>query len=386
MATIGDVAEQAGVSTATVSRVLNESDKVTSQTKEKVKQAIKNLNYELEKAEFNQKNKVTIKDVAAEAGVSEATVSRVINKSARVSQNTKEKVNQAINKLDYSPNANARHLRRNETKLIGLVIPDIWNPFFGAIVKGVEDLARGNDYNVVLFNTAGILARERKCINILKDRRVDGMIYMGKTYGQQRVDLLANCDFPIVVISREESEIEFPTVNINNYQAAYDMTSHLIAQGYQKIAFIGGPKEDTTAGLKREEGYKQALTDSEIEVNSDLMVKGEFTLKSGYQGIKTILDRQQTLDAVFAANDEMAVGAMRRIKEEDYMIPEDIAVAGFDNISLVDYVQPSLTTVVQPVYELGKKGIATLLSLIRGEELDTNDIVLDYEIVKREST
>lgn len=386
MATIADVAEQAGVSTATVSRVLNNSNQVTNQTKEKVKQAIKKLNYKFKQVDCNQKNEVTIKDVAAEAEVSEATVSRVINNSARVSYNTKKKVKSAIDKLDYSPNANARHLRRNETKLIGLVIPDIWNPFFGGIVKGVEDLARGNDYNVVLFNTAGILARERKCINILKDRRVDGMIYMGKTYGQQRVELLANCDFPIVVISREESEIDYPTVNINNYQAAYDLTTHLIEEGYQKIAFIGGPKEDTTAGLKREKGYRQALADYEIEVDPDLMARGDFTLKSGYQGVEIILDKQQIPDAVFAANDEMAVGAMRKIKEEGYSIPGDIAVAGFDNISLVDYVEPSLTTVVQPVYELGKKGIATLLDLIRGEELADNEIVLDYEIVKREST
>ena len=386
MATIADVAKKAGVSTATVSRVLNDSSKVANQTKEKVDLAIKELDYNFEQIKQSDNNEITIRDVAAEAEVSEATVSRVINKSARVSYQTKKKVREAIDKLDYSPNANARHLRRSETKLIGLVIPDIWNPFFGGIVKGVEDLARDNDYNVVLFNTSGLLARERKCINVLKDRRVDGMIYMGKTYDQQRIDLLANCDFPIVIISREENEIDYPTVNIDNYQAAYDMTNYLIETGYQNIAFISGPEEDTTASLKRAKGYKQALTDNGLQFNSDLLVNGDFTLKSGYQGIEEILEQTSNLDAVFAANDEMAVGAMRQIREQGYSIPDDIAVAGFDNISLVDYVEPRLTTVVQPVYELGQAGINALLKLIQGKELQDDNIVLDYDIVVREST
>ena len=386
MATIADVAKKAGVSTATVSRVLNDSSKVANQTKEKVDLAIKELDYNFEQIKQSDNNEITIRDVAAEAEVSEATVSRVINKSARVSYQTKKKVREAIDKLDYSPNANARHLRRSETKLIGLVIPDIWNPFFGGIVKGVEDLARDNDYNVVLFNTSGLLARERKCINVLKDRRVDGMIYMGKTYDQQRIDLLANCDFPIVIISREENEIDYPTVNIDNYQAAYDMTNYLIETGYQNIAFISGPEEDTTASLKRAKGYKQALTDNGLQFNSDLLVNGDFTLKSGYQGIEEILEQTSNLDAVFAANDEMAVGAMRQIREQGHSIPDDIAVAGFDNISLVDYVEPRLTTVVQPVYELGQAGINALLKLIQGKELEDDNIVLDYDIVVREST
>ncbi|MBM7556290.1 LacI family DNA-binding transcriptional regulator [Halanaerobacter jeridensis] len=386
MTTIADVAERAGVSTATVSRVLNNSEKVTPQTKEKVDLAIEELGYNLKQVKQSEKNEITIRDVATEAGVSEATVSRVINNSARVTYQTKEKVTQAIDELNYSPNANARHLRRSETKLIGLVIPDIWNPFFGGIVRGVEDLARNNDYNVVLLNTSGLLARERKCINVLKDRRVDGLIYMGKTYDQQRIDLLSNCDFPIVIISREENEIDYPTVNIDNYQAAYDMTNYLIEEGYQKIAFIGGPEEDKTAGLKREKGYRQALADNELQFDFDLMVKGDFTLQSGYQGIAEILKQNIVPDAVFAANDEMAVGAMKYIREQGYSIPEDIAVAGFDNISLVDYVEPRLTTVVQPVYELGQTGIKTLLKLIKGEELEDNNIVLDYDIEVREST
>ncbi|MFO7819425.1 MAG: LacI family DNA-binding transcriptional regulator [Halanaerobacter sp.] len=386
MATITDVANEAGVSTATVSRVLNESDKVSDETARKVNTAVERLDYNFEKVPNSKESAATIKDVAAEAGVSKATVSRVINRTAYVSYETKGRVREAIEKLDYSPNANARHLRRSETKLIGLVIPDISNPFFGGIVKGVEDLARGNDYNVVLFNTSGILARERKCINILKDRRVDGMIYMSKTYDEQRGDLLDDCDFPVVVISREEGTVDYPTVNIDNYQAAYDMTDYLIGADYQRIAFIGGPKDDTTAGLKRVQGYKEALDDYGLGLDPALIVKGDFTLQSGYEGIQKILSEAQIPDAVFAANDEMAVGAMRYIKEQGYNIPDDIAVAGFDDINLVDYVEPSLTTVFQPVYELGKKGIGLLLRLINGEELEDDSIILDYEIVIREST
>jgi DNA-binding LacI/PurR family transcriptional regulator len=201
MVTIADVATEAEVSTATVSRVLNENGKVALKTRQKVNQAIEKLDYNVEELD-DSGNEVTIKDVAAQSGVSEATVSRVINNTAHVTQETKEKVTKAITNLNYSPNANARYLRRNETKLIGLVIPDIWNSFFGGIVRGVEDLARENNYNVVLFNTSGNLEKEKKCINVLKDRRVDGMIYMGQNYDEQRAQILDSCNFPIVIISR----------------------------------------------------------------------------------------------------------------------------------------------------------------------------------------
>ncbi|MGM0368789.1 MAG: LacI family DNA-binding transcriptional regulator [Bacillota bacterium] len=384
MVTIADVATEAGVSTATVSRVLNENGKVALETRQKVNQAIEKLDYNVEELDDSD-NEVTIKDVAAQSGVSEATVSRVINKTVRVRDETRAKVEQAINDLNYSPNANARHLRSNKTKLIGLVIPDIWNSFFGGIVKGVEDLARENDYNVVLCNTSGSLKREKESISILKDRRADGLIYMGQTYDQNRSKMLEKCSFPIVAISREEKEVDYPTVNIDNYQAAYDLTEYLIKQNYNEIAFIAGPSADTTAGLRRTRGYKQALLDNDLDFNHQLKVEGNFTLESGYRGMEKILAVSKP-DAVFAANDEMAIGAMKLIKERGYSVPKDIAVVGFDNISLSDYVEPRLTTIEQPIYELGQVAMDTILNLIEGAELEKDNLVLDYELLIRESS
>lgn len=281
---------------------------------------------------------------------------------------------------------NAKDLGKSERTLIGLVVPDISNSFFSKVVKGIEDLARTNKFDLFLFNTSGIIEREKKAINSLRERKVDGLIYMGRTYGQQRSNLLADCDFPVVIIAREESIIDHPTVNIDNYQAAYEMTDYLLDEGYHKIAFIGGPKEDTTAGLRRMQGYEQALVDHKLETDANFIIRGDFTLKSGYQGMQKILSQVDKLDAVFGASDEMAVGAMRYLKEEGYNIPADIAVAGFDDISLAEYVNPSLTTVMQPVYNLGHKGMEVLINLIKGEELREESIVLGHEIIVRQST
>jgi DNA-binding LacI/PurR family transcriptional regulator len=164
------------------------------------------------------------------------------------------------------------------------------------------------------------------------------------------------------------------------------MTNYLFAEGYQKIAFIKGPEYDKTAGLKRTEGYQQALLDNNLEVQQNLIVKGNFTLQSGYLAMKKILEQGSQPDAVFAANDEMAIGAMRKIKEEGYLIPDDIAVVGFDNISLTDYVEPRLTTVEQPIYELGQVAMDTISNLIEGTELEDDNLVLDYELLIRESS
>ncbi|AGB41744.1 transcriptional regulator [Halobacteroides halobius DSM 5150] len=385
MATIKDIAEEADVSTATVSRVLNDSNKVNPKTKEKVLAVIDKLNYYKQNETANKK-KTTIKDVAQLAGVSKATVSRVINNNDVVIPETKQKVKQAIKKLNYSPNMNARYLRRDKTKLVGLFIPDISNPFFGNIVKGIENLAELYDYNVVLFNTNFDFEKEKRSLQVLKDRRADGMIYLGGTFNQQKSDLLHNCNFPIVLISREEEEIDLPTVNINNYQAAYDMTQYLIDSDYKEIAFISGSFTDETAGLKRLNAFKQSMQDNGLEYKSNWIVEGDYTLDSGYQATKEILITSRLPRAVFAANDEMAIGAMQAIKETGLQIPEDIVVVGFDNIRLSQYVTPKLTTISQPIYHLGAVGMSMLNKLIGNEPLEEKKVLLDYELIVRESS
>lgn len=385
MATIKDVAEEAEVSTATVSRVLNESNNVSPKTQEKVEQVIEKLDYSPGKSD-QEKTSLTIKDVAESAGVSEATVSRVLNNNQNVAPKTRQKVKATIEQLGYTPNLNARGLRSNETKLIGLIIPDIANSFFAEIMKGVENLANSHGYNVVLLETDADLKRELECVKALQDRRADGIIYMGENIGNLREAALEESEVPTVVVCREE-ENKFPTVNIDNYQAVYEMMDYLIKEAnYRQIGFISGPLNDITAGKLRFEAYRQALKDNNLVFNQDWVVETNFVLEEGYQAGQEIVANSQQPEVVFAASDELAVGAMQAIKEAGFAVPDDIGLVGFDNIELSRYVFPNLTTIGQPIYELGKTAAEMIIKLSQGEELTSQDVYLDYELIIRDST
>ncbi|GAB6100329.1 LacI family DNA-binding transcriptional regulator [Halanaerocella petrolearia] len=385
MTTIKEVAQEAGVSTATVSRVLNGSNKVRQETKEKVNKAVEKLDYGND--ELKSKNKeTTIKDVAKLARVSEATVSRVLNNNDVVIPRTRKRVKKAIEELNYSPNMNARYLRQDKTKLVGLIIPDISNPFFGNIVKGVENIVDLYGYNVVLFDTDFEFDKTKKAVQILEDRRADGIIYMGGKFDKKRAELLEELNFPVVLISREESEVKFPTVNIDNYKAAYDMTEYLIDSSYKKIGFISGSFSDETAGVRRLRGFQQAIEDNDLKYKSEWIVEGDYTLESGYQAMKKILASNKLPEAIFAANDEMAIGAMQANKEAGLKIPNDIGIVGFDNVKLSRYVIPKLTTISQPIYHLGAVGMKMLIKLIENKPLEEENVMLDYELIVRNSS
>lgn len=383
MISIKTIAEEANVSPTTVSRVINNNGSVKEATRVKVLNVIERLKSEEEVVP----NKVTINDVARIAGVSKTTVSRVLNDDELVVPATKEHVKNVMRDLNYSPNMNARYLRRNKTKLIGVVIPDIANPIFGKIVKAIESVAEVNDYSVVLFNTSFNFDRIKEILKVLEDRRADGLIYMTGKLDPRENNLLKKCPFPIVQIFRDPDEniLDFPNINIDNYQAAYDMTCYLIQRGYRDIGFIGGSPLDSSP-FKRFEAYLQALHDYSIVENTNWIHEGEYTFASGYEVMKRILENGEYPKAVFAANDEMAIGAMRAIAEYGLRVPEDIAAVGFDDIEFSKYTTPSLTTIKQPIYELGIRGIEMLISLMNDKQIENKNITLDYELVIRESS
>lgn len=383
MGRMEEIARRAGVSTTTVYRVFNKSNKVHPATSKKVRKIAEKLELEAENEE--QQREVTIKDVARLAGVSEATVSRVINKSDRVRQETRQLVEKVIDKLEYRVNVNARHLRQNKTRALGLLIPDILISFYGTILKGIQNLAYAHDFNVMLLETDSNLDKELSCVEFLKDRRVEGMIYIGTDFGEERMEMLNSCDFPIVAISGEYEEIGFPSVRINNFQAAYDMTEYLIEKGYQKLGFISGSLKNKFVGRGRLQGFKQALLDYKLPVIEDWIKNGYFSYEDGHQAMKEILTASGIPEAVFVAGDEMAIGALRQSLDSGYRVPKDIGIAGFDNLPITRYTNPRLTTVSQPIYQIGYNAVEMLIKQIEGEELQQYNRILDHNLMERDS-
>lgn len=385
LVTIKKIANKVGVSTTTVHRVLNNSSKVKEETRDKVLKIAEELTEQ--EGKKNSRNKeITIKDVADLAGYSEATVSRVINQFDGVGEDTRTVVENAIKKLNYRVNINARNFRKSKTKLIGLLIPNILIAFYGNILKGIQNLAYENDYTVILLETNGEMKKELNSISFLKDRRADGMIYIGKSFIEQRVAALKSCNFPIIVFSGDYKENGFPTVKINNYQASYDMTEYLIKTGYTKIAFISGPLDEKIVGVKRLQGYKCAMKEYGLIINDQYILESDFSFEGGYRLVQQLLQQHILPDAIFAAGDEMAVGAMRAIQEKGLSIPQDIAVTGFDNIRLSRFVTPRLTTISQPIYELGQTAMQMLLDRITHKVSIKMEKVLDYQLIVRESS
>ncbi|MCX7694801.1 MAG: LacI family transcriptional regulator [Caloramator sp.] len=327
----------------------------------------------------------TIKDVAKKANVGVGTVSRVINNHPSVSENIRKRVLEAIEELDYKPNAIARSLKINSTKTIGVIIPDISSAFYPEIVRGIEDVAKDYNYTIILFNTDLKLLKEKDALNIIKEKKADGILFISNTVSKNLKKELKKVGIPIVLVSTKDEEGEFHNVIIDNEIAAYEAVRYLIKLGHKRIAMIAGMKNDPNAGIPRLEGYKRALKESNIEFDENLIFYGNYKFKSGYEAMKNIIKLKDKPTAIFAASDTMAVGAASCAMQMGFKIPEDISIVGFDGIELAEYFYPSITTIKQPRYDMGRKGMETLLKLINGEEAPKN-IVMDFELVERKSS
>ena len=305
----------------------------------------------------------TIKDVAKRARVSIATVSRVVNESPHsVSQATRERVLEAIKALDYRPNALAQGLIMKRSMTVGIIIPDISNPYYAEIVRGIQDIADEAGYAVMLQNTDRRKERIIKCIQLLRDKRADGIIFSGGIiHGYETLSTLRELAQRVVVIGRHE--VDFPAVRVDNIVGATQAVQHLIDLGHQRIGFISGSRTSTTSN-DRLRGYKNALAQHGIPYEKHLVGQGNLTPESGNLEAKTLLEREDRPTAIFATNDLMAYGAINAAKEQGLNVPEDLAVVGFDNIPLSSYFEPPLTTVGIPMYELGVASMQMLIDLI----------------------
>ncbi|TCS81302.1 catabolite control protein A [Tepidibacillus fermentans] len=329
---------------------------------------------------------VTIYDVAREAGVSMATVSRVVNGNPNVKPATRKKVLETIERLGYRPNAVARGLASKKTTTVGVVIPDISNPFFAEVVRGIEDIARMYHYNIILSNSDKNVDKELSLINTLLEKQVDGLLFMGGEVTEEHLNIFKTSTVPIVLAATKDSQNMFPSVDIDHYQAAKDAVEAFIQYGHQRIALITGPLTDPLTGLARFEGYKDALREANIPFREDYVRVGNYRYESGMEAMKFFLELSDRPTAVFATSDEMAVGAIHAIQDKGLTVPDDIEVRGFDNIPISSMVRPLLSTVSQPQYDIGAVAMRFLTKHMNEEPITEQNVILEHELINRSST
>lgn len=327
----------------------------------------------------------SIKDVAREAGVSIATVSRVLNDIDVVNEETKKKVVDAIKKLGYRPNIVARSLKTQRTRTVGILIPDISNQFYPEIVRGAEDVANIYDYNVMLCNSDFDLEKEKEYLRVLKEKMVDGVLYMSSSLEDDTLELINELNLKTVLVETDDKRGNLPSVTIDNIKATYETTQHLLNKGIKEVAFIGVSGEDNNAWRKRFTGYKQALQENGMEVKEELTYFDNLKVKTGYEGVLSMLEKGAKPEAIVCASDEIAMGAINALRSKGLNVPEDVSVTGFNDIDLAQAFYPRLTTVSQPMYDMGSIAMRMLIKLINNKTLEEGHFVLGHKLVERDS-
>lgn len=328
---------------------------------------------------------VTIKDVAKKAGVSISTVSRVINDSKPVTDEVKQKVLDVIKETGYVPNPLARSLVTKKSQLIGVIIPEVSDSFVSELVNGIEEVAKMYDYDILLANTYSDKDQELKSINLLRAKQVEGIVMMSWRVDEEHLDYIQNCGIPAVYVSKTARNYDVYSVSISNTDATYDMTKYLIDKGHKKIAFIMTSEDDTVLETERYVGFEKAMKDGNLEIDKALIKNAGTTYDYGYGKMKEMLDEGNVPEAVFVTGDEAAIGALNAICDAGYKVPEDISVAGFNDAKIAAMYRPKLTTVHQPLYDMGAVAIRMVIKMIDKEVLENKKVELPYRIVERES-
>lgn len=325
---------------------------------------------------------IGIKEVAIEAGVSVATVSRVLNDNAPVSQETKDKVLAAAQKLNYSPNLLGRQLRRMETKIILVMLSSLANTFCSKVIGSIEKAATMHGYHIMVCATNDSKESEQKYLDFVKNKLADGIIILNSTLtGQEMAELSQTV--PVVQCCEYIDTVSTPYVSIDNETAAYDTVSFLINKGRKRIAFLGADNHFISSKL-RLEGYKGALREHGIAFDKDLLMFGNYGYRNGIFITEKLLERNIPFDALFAISDRMAAGAITALKKKGIKVPRDVEVIGFDNTDITYQFEPNITTVAQPQSKLGATAFELMQKRICGEQ--TNNIILQHQLVLRNST
>lgn len=331
---------------------------------------------------------VTMSKVAEVAGVSMATVSRVLNGSGPVAPQVAERVRAVISSLRYQPNRAASALASSRSVFIGLLLCDIQNPFFIEMMRGIEEEIRRNGYLLIMCNNPlhhQGTKEQRQYIEILAAAPVAGTIIIPTQERVKELELLKMRNIPIVVVDQQVRDPSIDSVRINNIMAAKESVAHLIANGYRRIGIITGPKLATTAN-ERLQGYHQALQEAGIEHDPALEHRGPFLEETAQKATHALLDLDPPIDAIFATNNRLTIGALRTLYLRQKRVPDDIALAGFDEIYWPIPDMVSVTTVIQPAYELGKTAATRLIQRIRQPDAPRHEIILPHQLVVGESS
>jgi LacI family repressor for deo operon, udp, cdd, tsx, nupC, and nupG len=325
----------------------------------------------------------SIKDVARIAGVSTATVSRTLAEPEKVTEETRRKVEEAIQRIGYVRNALARSFRMQRTQTILVLLPDVGNPFYSLIIQGLEEVAQHHHYRLLIGDTQNQAEREQQYLQAVRQRQVDGVISLGHTLPD--IPELNGKRIPIVMACEYLHDASVSSVSIDNIAAAETATEHLLSLGHRRIIFINGPAH-TPLSKDRLRGYRNALKNAGVEYDPRLVRRGDFSLASGEQVALEIFQENLTFSAIFAANDTMAIGAIKVLRGRGLRIPDDISVIGFDDIEFAQYVEPPLTTIHQPRREIGRAAMKKMIAKLANKSEKVGQVILGHELVLRSST
>ncbi|XTR39163.1 LacI family DNA-binding transcriptional regulator [Paraclostridium tenue] len=329
---------------------------------------------------------VTIKDIANLAGVSKTTVSKVLNnKDQKISESTRQKILNIVRENNYVPNKMAQSLVTKKTKTIGLIIPDIRNPFFTDIARGAEDKAVREGYNIILCNTDENIEKETRAFNTLTEKMVDGIIFAPSSKTEVNSNEYKISSKPIVLVDKELNiENLKGVVSLDNEEGTYLGTKHLVGISHKDILYLSGPLKSEIS-INRLKGYKKALKESNIKFNEDLVIQGEYSFEWGYEVVKNLYEINFT--AICAANDLIAIGAIKALKERGIKIPQDISIVGFDDIQTANIIEPQLTTIKQNSYDMGYESASILINNLENKEINNIEkMIFKPELVIRSST
>jgi DNA-binding LacI/PurR family transcriptional regulator len=325
-----------------------------------------------------------MKDVAERAGVSTATVSRVISGNGGVSKKLEQLVKNSINDLDYRPNQVARRLRRRSTRIVGVVVSDIKNPFFTTMVEGIESVLEENGYLLLLGNSNENPQRERQRLNIFLSEDVSGIIFAHTGEDTPIYKKIQNTGIALVAVDRRPGGLEVDSVQVANEESAYRAANYLLEEGHRRIGLITGPANISTS-FRRLAGYQRGLAAAGIALDGELIQTGNFRQEGGYHAMGALLDLPHPPSAVLVLNNLMTLGALQMIHERQLDIPDQISLIGFDDMPWASSLRPPLTVIAQPVYEMGVIAARLLLGRIQAPDGPIQHVTLDTRLILRAS-
>ncbi|MCG7335544.1 catabolite control protein A [Sporosarcina sp. ACRSM] len=328
---------------------------------------------------------VTIYDVAREANVSMATVSRVVNGNQNVKPATRKKVLDCIERLGYRPNAVARGLASKKTTTVGVIVPDISISFYSELARGVADIATMYEYNIILSNSDERTVREVELIEDHLGKQVDGMIFMSDSVSDEVRKEMATANIPIVLAGTLDVEKQLPSVNIDYEEAAYMAVKKLIDSGHKRIVFASGPFTRDINRASKKVGYIRALEEAGLPVEEELIIELDNSYDTAYQNWHRIADLPGKPNAIVATNDRIAVGILNGLRDNGLSVPEDYEIICFEHSNMARVVRPQLTSIVVPLYDLGAVAMRLLTKLMDGEEVSEEQVILPFRLEERDS-